>query len=442
MATRHYLRQFFAMLVAAVLLGQVASSAAAQPMSQEDINTLIRTSVWYTDEPVEAVCTGGGPVMLIGSDNAQKVYNFLVGKGLEPWQAAGVMGNMQIESGILPQRLQYTSSATITPAESAASSSLGWGIVQWTPAGKFINTQSPISQANDLGVQLAFLWEQLEGRGPLPEEEAGRDVKSAPNIEEATYAFMGNTQGGNPSPAGKIYRGFERPAATYQRQTIGDRVAAARGFLAMYGSNAPATGPETTPNPAADPAQSASPCGGGSGGTSIPTGETMALAKQIDDSPNITFQTAFGEAAFKKIVATGRATDCGGPAISAKLLGVILKLSESYKLVLGGFLDGRGSCSDGQHPLGKAIDINGINPLTGPEVTGRRIGDGPGDAKFDPEEQAILTQFYQLAGEILSANGGGGLGEQQCFNGVPPKVPGVIYFNDTCDHIHMDARDV
>lgn len=174
----------------------------------------------------------------------------------------------------------------------------------------------------------------------------------------------------------------------------------------------------------------------GSGSTTLPTGDTITLAKAIAAKPNvISFQTKQDYDYFQQIIQTGHATDCGAPQISPKLLGVILTLSESYKLVLGVFDDGHG-CDSGFHPKGEAVDINGVNPLNGgPGGTGNQL-------HFTPDSMAIIKQFYQSAGEVLAANGGGGLGQYstQCFGSpLPPKVSGVVYFPDACTHIHLDV---
>lgn len=171
----------------------------------------------------------------------------------------------------------------------------------------------------------------------------------------------------------------------------------------------------------------------GAGGTAIPTGDTIALAKQILADPNITFQTADRKNEFQIIADTGKATQCGAPTISPKLLGVILTLAKSYKLVLGYVTDNHG-CDRGQHPKGTAIDINGVNPLNGGVGTGTNI-------RFEPAELPILRQFYKSAGDVLAANGGGALGQHEYFPGGAPEVPGVVYFNDdTPNHLHLDAR--
>jgi len=183
----------------------------------------------------------------------------------------------------------------------------------------------------------------------------------------------------------------------------------------------------------------------GSGDLSLVSGDTMSLAKQIMDKANdpngsIKFQTPANKSAFQRVVDTGHAANCGGPAISSKLLGVILTLSKSYKLVLGVFVDGH-DCDSGNHPKGAAVDINGVNPLNGGSGgTGNQL-------HFESASMPIIREFYQRAGEVLAASGGGGLGQygtydgRQCFAGtLPPKVQGVAYFPDSCTHLHMDTR--
>ncbi len=188
-------------------------------------------------DPNGSQTTSCGSASLIGSENAEKVFNFFRGKGMEAWQAAGIIGNMTAESGVEPQRLQGTPIDVKTPAESF-SGSLGWGIVQWTPGSKFIDTINPISKANELGVQLEFLWKQLEGKGPLPEKQAGDELKRTTDVESATVAFQGTEPGGTVQYEGKSYgpyTGFERPAD--KQGSIAFRIDTAKSIFAKYGSN-------------------------------------------------------------------------------------------------------------------------------------------------------------------------------------------------------------
>lgn len=167
----------------------------------------------------------GSSTTLVGADNAERVYNFLVGKGLTPIQAAGILGNMMAESSIQPMRLEGTASDVETPADQYPGGNIGWGLVQWTPGSKMIDpTIAEGKDPNDLGVQLEFLWNQLEGNPPLPEKAGGDAVKSSTTIEEAVKAFES---------------GYERPNTKHpQYQRIHQfRIDSAHSFLAQFGSN-------------------------------------------------------------------------------------------------------------------------------------------------------------------------------------------------------------
>lgn len=161
-------------------------------------------------------------------------------------------------------------------------------------------------------------------------------------------------------------------------------------------------------------------------------GTTKELAAQIANNPNIKFQTDSGKQYFQKIIETGGQTSCGGVQTDPRLLGTVLTLAQKYKLTLGVFTDGH-SCNNGYHPKGKAVDINGVDPIDGsPGGTGPQI-------RFEAGEQPIIRKFYADAGQVLSEGGGGGLGQIGCFSGEKPTLPpNVSFFGDSCNHIHMD----
>ena len=93
-----------------------------------------------------------------GSDNAETTWNFLRASGYSPAAAAGVLGNLQHESGIDPNKRQNGGG----PAA---------GIAQWENAnqntGRFAElnkfAQSKGTAWNDLGTQLQFLNQELSG---------------------------------------------------------------------------------------------------------------------------------------------------------------------------------------------------------------------------------------------------------------------------------------
>ena len=66
--------------------------------------------------------SSGSVTSLVGTDNREKIFNYLMAKGLTADQAAGVTGNIQNESGFSPSRQEESQNFPFG----------GWGLVQWT----------------------------------------------------------------------------------------------------------------------------------------------------------------------------------------------------------------------------------------------------------------------------------------------------------------------
>lgn len=108
--------------------------------------------------------TGPEPTALKGKDNPEKVWNYLMERGLTPIAAAGVMGNMQAESGFRP----------------FVENDIGaFGIVQWL-GGRAATIKAKLTaggvtsytdENNDkaLLIELNHMW--IEGGLPLPMAE-------------------------------------------------------------------------------------------------------------------------------------------------------------------------------------------------------------------------------------------------------------------------------
>jgi hypothetical protein len=182
----------------------------------------------------------------------------------------------------------------------------------------------------------------------------------------------------------------------------------------------------------ADAAAAAVPTGDGA---NLPQGTAQELAQKIVDHPNIRFQLDYQEAAMRYVAANGKGRDCGAPNVDPRLLGLMLVAAEKYKMTYGVMVDGH-SCNSGFHPRGMAIDINGIVKLDGSAST----ANGGNNIRWTGDEMALLKEFYDVMGQTMSTElGGGGFGQIQCFRGVKPvRANGVSYFDDTCHHIHMD----
>lgn len=78
--------------------------------------------ILYYDENAVSCLTSSGGTSVTGNGNVAKMWNYLVGKGLSNEQAAGILGNIQVESGFSPFRQEGAQ-----PWPSG-----GYGLVQWT----------------------------------------------------------------------------------------------------------------------------------------------------------------------------------------------------------------------------------------------------------------------------------------------------------------------
>jgi hypothetical protein len=169
-------------------------------MAQFIVNSLAQSA--NTSVPSDCICSTSP---LPGNDNVEKVYNyFTVEKGLSAEIATGIIGNMIHESRVEPMRLQNEFNRLVSSREAVSiavpGSNLGWGLVQWTPGTKIIQTAVdagiPFEEINTLEFQLEFLWGQLKGeawRGNpdnvSSEKSAGDIILASTTVEEATISF-------------------------------------------------------------------------------------------------------------------------------------------------------------------------------------------------------------------------------------------------------------
>lgn len=160
-----------------VLCGAIAAPVSA--IDKNDLNSISNGTPFY--DPTQQGCFGGNGVTLTGSDNKQKIFNYFVQNGFSPEQAAGIIGNIQVESGGDPQIYQGDGKDHEYPP--STTDMLGWGIVQWTPPSK-ITTYAKTESENPalLSTQVEFLLKQLNGTAPNSNEKAAGDLLKAVNV--------------------------------------------------------------------------------------------------------------------------------------------------------------------------------------------------------------------------------------------------------------------
>lgn len=135
---------------------------------------------------------------LTGKSNEERIWNYLIGKGVSKHGAAGLMGNLYAESGFKPNNLQnsyekklgYTDDSYTTAVDSGTYSnfvhdSAGYGLAQWTYWSRKQNmlefARAAGKSIGDLEMQLDFLFKELnEGyKSVLAALKAATTVKAA-----------------------------------------------------------------------------------------------------------------------------------------------------------------------------------------------------------------------------------------------------------------------
>ncbi|MGF7018776.1 hypothetical protein M2145_002551 [Lachnospiraceae bacterium PF1-21] len=139
---------------------------------------------------ISGYCTPNYPVSesdFTGDTNAEIAWNFLISKGCSPETAAGIMGNLQQESGINPKSEQHGGGP-------------GRGICQWTyGSGRFKALEAKAASMGknwyDIEPQLEHLWDELSGSEStckhIMQEQFGgfENFKRSNDIRWATNAF-------------------------------------------------------------------------------------------------------------------------------------------------------------------------------------------------------------------------------------------------------------
>lgn len=196
---------------------------------------LIASGVANNDGASNGTVTNGGANSGVGNDKsiAAKVWVFLVSKteikisgyslnglGLSSPAAAGVMGNLEQESGFNPDIVEAQ------PSYAGA----GYGLAQWTGPRRtsLENFASKEGKSpSNLGVQLKFLNKELDSGY----QDTLKRLLKTEDLKDATWIFHGSTpNSGIPSSYGP---GFER--SNDSPSQIQERVDSAKKWLSKYG---------------------------------------------------------------------------------------------------------------------------------------------------------------------------------------------------------------
>ena len=139
--------------------------------------------------------------MLTGKTNEERIWNYLTAAGMTDCGAAGLLGNLYAESGLIPANLQntyekklgYTDAAYTAAVDSGAYTNFGddgagYGIAQWTHPDRkpklLAFAKAAGKSVGDLETQLAFLVHELGGSFPavLSALKTAKTVRAASDV--------------------------------------------------------------------------------------------------------------------------------------------------------------------------------------------------------------------------------------------------------------------
>ena len=131
------------------------------------------------------------------NSNAKIIWDYLMKKINNPYGVAGLMGNLQAESGLNPKNLQnscekksgytdqtYTLNVDNGTYTKFATDLYGYGLAQWTSQGRKLGLYNSKGNKSigDLTMQLDYLWKELNTSYKI----VLKTIKSAKSVKEAS----------------------------------------------------------------------------------------------------------------------------------------------------------------------------------------------------------------------------------------------------------------
>jgi hypothetical protein len=171
------------------------------------------------------------------ADNAQVIWSYFKKQGLSDAGAAGVMGNLYAESGLVPTNLQNTYEKKLSMTDSEYTSlvdsgkyqnfihdSAGYGLAQWTywsrKEGLYKLAKARGKSIGDVEVQLEYLIQEFVSYGLLNTFKTVSDVREASNV---------------------MLLKFEKPASKDTKATQDKRAAYSQNYYDRFATKANAT---------------------------------------------------------------------------------------------------------------------------------------------------------------------------------------------------------
>lgn len=455
---RHLLRGLLTLLaIAVILFGPVSTVVTfAAPLPDSEIKALSHYPNWVAAKCDTAPSGDGGSVnvgsevpddQIPGSSPKEKEWNYLIGLGFTPVQAAGILGNIgregvydpqSIEDGdekVDPQTHQLVGRTKnyevfkqlTTPGQD------GYGLIGFTPGLSLMKAGvgggadwSGTAKVNVTKDNFYFISTQLDVVYGYMKNSTAPDGKNM--LQDYTDKAT------SPSKGAEAFQDLVENAGVVA-DGVRDHYANAAMNKFGHGGGGNAGG-LTVPN-----ADDDTPDGGGGsqccnavpanpdGSVTPVTGDIQSLAKQVMANKNITFDNGLdGPAAtqFERLAKGEEAQTDTGRHVNVQpiLMVVLLHLAENHKVQVSSLTDGPShTAKDNPHGMGDAVDIDFL--------------DGAGTNGSD----AVADKIIKLAEEVLPNGSRFGIGNGTAgTKTVDGKT--FTFFNDNPNHVHVDVVGV
>lgn len=190
-------------------------------LESSDLNSIYSDTVWYKPGVGSGSTCTDSPGTFSGTGNEEIAWNYFINRGLKPVQTAAILGNLKVESGIDPQKVQGGGESTVNPLDGHT----GWGLAQWTDLGRQKNLQAFADndpqkrKVYSIELQLDFIWHEASSGNVI------KTLKTLTDLQAAVDYWM-NT--------------YERPDASSAHED--KRLGGAQDSLTNFGSTPPSDG--------------------------------------------------------------------------------------------------------------------------------------------------------------------------------------------------------
>lgn len=382
---------------------------------------------FYDPCAVTCLTEGSAVAKLQGETNRDKIWNYLTQRGLSQEQAAGVMGNLQSESA-----------GSWSPTVNEYSEEFGeggYGIAQWTGGRRdnlidYLTTKHPALMNNYYNENYSFSSSATdESQGFVPKNsETGELMLDDDNdtllLAELDFLYDESTSRNLHVPA--VERGYGNSTDiewdVLRKQTSAGAASNVWVYSFEIPDNIDATASTRTLNATSILANYKNE-------ESCPSTSKQALAKQILDSGNLTYD--FGIPDIEKTIIPGIADGsnngndwpCG---LNISILKMLADITKNHQIRANSLNRGcsedvpDGSSTSSRHYAGNgsAIDFGPID----------------GSSSYN---QAGADLIIEIISPYLVPNSTVGQGQSGCMPNL--NVPaGVRRITDWCNHLHVD----